>query len=343
MGKQRWVGLVLSLLGVLVQFAAVAFVGEESVGLGFGILVLGALVLGVGLALYARSGGHSAAFCLAALIGVFGLVLVAAMGRRSAEPAAPTPARRAGLSVAAYGAALLVLSAVSIGLSGRFVGMNILGPVVMLCLGAWAARGSRAGVALATIVTGLCLCGGLVALVVILFGPSEPGAGVGAMRALAGGLFLLTAWSALNLVWLWRALRGARPEEADEAGAGTGSHRASGGLLIVVGVLVTIVVLYLACLGLGGRAGGAPPEQAAPAGLRWAAPDREACVDFARRVEHNVAWSDGSLLDRSMDLDVFAERTFAGLDLPPAVLDGVMAGFSSTMEFGGQMAALVRQ
>jgi hypothetical protein len=340
--RGRWLGLAISGVGIAMQFASFATVEDEPEGAFFGLFILGMVVLAVGLALYSKSKGHSAAFCAAALASFLGLVLVAALGDRSVARKVPTPARRAGVSVAAYGTALLVFACVSAVIAGAAPGGSVLWPLLLLFLGAKTAQGSRAALAGAAVVTGLALCGGVLGLALILSGPRQLGGSVAAMRLLVAAVFLLSAWSALNLLWLWRAIRSPGEQTGGDTVPQKDSRSIPGPVLIGLGVLVLLLVCGFVWWRFGGGAGVGAPAGRKPPAAAWEAPDEGACIDFARRIEQNVVLYDGSLLEQSLDADALTQRAMAGMDLPPSVLAPMKVGFSKSMTAWRDLARQVK-
>ncbi len=110
---------MLIAVGSAMQIAGMVFAGSDpAVGL-VGVFWIGTALLAIGMAYYAKSKGHSPAFCVAALGSVVGLIFVALLGDRSA---AQNGQRQAGTMAFARQAAKaswvapLVAFAVSLGI-----------------------------------------------------------------------------------------------------------------------------------------------------------------------------------------------------------------------------------
>jgi hypothetical protein len=190
----RRTAIILSSIGVAIQIVPLFLTAGEPGEAAMALFWVGLLVLAFGLGLYAKAKGHSAAFCVAALASLFGLLLVGLLEDRSArplDPASPNRGRRMQRAAKASWVAPLIAFALhrflaSLASESRevlYVSMAAEAALVLVGFGAGAValasvrKHGRAGILVpafvGTTVNGLILLATIVLLFLPMGGPRQ--------------------------------------------------------------------------------------------------------------------------------------------------------------------------
>jgi MFS family permease len=99
-----------------------------------------------------------------------------------------------------------------------------------------------------------------------------------------------------------------------------------------IGTGINTVILLAAACGILSEIGPLlPPKPATRMSLHWTAPDAEACVRFARRIEGAIKAGDSKLMSERLDLDVLTDRMFGGRGFSRQTLNAARRGVESSL------------